>query len=84
MLFRSADVGSEFDLDVAVEHFQNPRDEDETHKMEIEYDRYEALIGEQDQTFEEGVSDIFETLTQYADTIEAHEDRFLPGVLVDE
>ncbi|PSP82785.1 UDP-sulfoquinovose synthase [Halobacteriales archaeon QS_6_64_34] len=79
-----AEVGGEFDLDVAVEHFQNPRDEDETHKMEIEYDRYEALIGEQDQTFEEGVSDIFETLTQYADTIEAHEDRFLPGVLVDE
>jgi nucleoside-diphosphate-sugar epimerase len=79
-----AEVGEEFDLDVAVEHFQNPRDEDETHKMEIEYDRYEALIGEQDQTFEEGVSDIFETLTQYADTIEAHEDRFLPGVLVDE
>ncbi|MBX0287803.1 NAD-dependent epimerase/dehydratase family protein [Haloarcula salinisoli] len=79
-----ADVGSEFDLDVAVEHFENPRDEDETHKMEIEYDRYEALIGEQDQTFEEGVEDIFETLTSYADTIEAHEDRFLPGVLVDE
>ena len=79
-----ADVGGEFDLDVAVEHFENPRDEDETHKMEIEKAQYMDLIGEQDQTFEEGVADIFETLTTYADTIEAHEDRFLPGVLVDE
>jgi nucleoside-diphosphate-sugar epimerase len=79
-----AEVGSEFDLDVAVEHFENPRDEDETHKMEIENDRYAELIGGQDQTFEDGVVDIFETLTRYADTIEAHEDRFLPGVLAEE
>jgi nucleoside-diphosphate-sugar epimerase len=79
-----ADVGSEFDLDVAVEHFENPRDEDETHKMEIENDRYADLIGGQDQTFEEGVRDIFETLTRYDDTIASYEDRFLPGVLVDE
>jgi len=76
-----ADVGSEFDLDVDVEHFENPRDEDETHKMEIEDDRYADLIGEQAQSFEDGVQDIFGTLTRYADTIEAHEDRFLPGVL---
>ena len=79
-----ADVGGKFELDVAVEHFENPRDEDETHKMEIEKAQYMDLIGEQDQTFEEGVADIFETVTSYATTIEAHEDRFLPGVLVDE
>ncbi|WP_324664191.1 NAD-dependent epimerase/dehydratase family protein [Haloarcula sediminis] len=79
-----ADVGEQFDLDVAVEHFENPRDEDETHKMEIEKDQYMDLIGEQDQTFEDGVADIFETLTSHAGTIESHEDRFLPGVLVDE
>ncbi|MBX0325396.1 NAD-dependent epimerase/dehydratase family protein [Halomicroarcula sp. F13] len=76
-----ADVGSEFELDVAVEHFENPRDEDETHKMEIENERYDDLIGGQAQTFEEGVEDIFETLTRYTETIESHEDRFLPGVL---
>ena len=76
-----ADVGDEFDLDVAVEHFENPRDEDETHKMEIENDRYMEVIGEQAQDFEGGVRDIFETLTRYTETIEAHEDRFLPGVL---
>ncbi len=76
-----ADVGSEYDLDVAVEHFENPRDEDETHKMEIENDRYADLIGGQSQSVEDGVDDIFGTLTRYADTIEAHEDRFLPGVL---
>ncbi len=79
-----ADVGEQFDLDVAVEHFENPRDEDETHKMEIEKAKYMDLIDEQDQSFEEGVEDIFETLTSHAGTITAHEDRFLPGVLVDE
>jgi len=78
-----ADVGADHDLDVAVEHFENPRDEDETHKMEIENDRYLDVIGGQAQTFEEGVEDIFGTLTRYGDTIAAHEDRFLPGVLED-
>ncbi|MUV89461.1 NAD-dependent epimerase/dehydratase family protein [Halapricum sp. CBA1109] len=79
-----ADVGDEFDLDVAVEHFENPRDEDETHKMEIENDRYADLIGGQSTTFEEGIRDVFESLTEYAGRIEAREDRFLPGVLEDD
>jgi UDP-sulfoquinovose synthase len=78
-----AEVGAEHGLDVAVEHFENPRDEDETHKMEIGNDRYLDVIGSQAQTFQEGVEDIFGTLTRYEDTIAAHEDRFLPGVLED-
>jgi UDP-sulfoquinovose synthase len=76
-----ADVGADYDLDVAVEHFENPREEDETHKMEIENDRYLDLIGGQRQSFEEGVDDVLGTLTPRADRIAAHEDRFLPGVL---
>ncbi|MEF8977131.1 MAG: NAD-dependent epimerase/dehydratase family protein [Halapricum sp.] len=76
-----AEVAADYDLDVEVEHFENPRDEDETHKMEIENDRYLDLIDGQDQTFAEGIEDVFATLTEYADRIEAHEDRFLPGVL---
>jgi len=76
-----ADVGAEHGHDVAVEHFENPRDEDETHKMEIDDDRYASLIDGQSQTFESGIQDVFTTLTEYADTIEAHEDRFLPDVL---
>jgi len=78
-----AEVGADHDLDVSVEHFENPRDEDETHKMEIENDRYLEAIGGQSQSFEEGVADVMGTLTRYADTIAAHEDRFLPGVLED-
>ena len=78
-----ANVGGGHGLDVAVEHFENPRDEDETHKMEIANDRYLELTGGQTQSFEAGVEDIFGTLTRYADTIAAHEDRFLPGVLED-
>jgi nucleoside-diphosphate-sugar epimerase len=78
-----AEVGSEYELDVDVEHFENPRDEDETHKMEIENARYLDLIDGQAVSFDEGVTDIFATLTRYQDTIAAHEDRFLPGVLED-
>ncbi|UTF54805.1 NAD-dependent epimerase/dehydratase family protein [Natronosalvus rutilus] len=78
-----ADVSDEFDLDVAVEHFENPRDEDETHKMEIENDRYMDLIGEQRQTFEEGIRQVLNTLVDRQETITAYEDRFLPGVLDD-
>ncbi|WP_302081544.1 NAD-dependent epimerase/dehydratase family protein [Salinibaculum rarum] len=76
-----ADAGDAYDLDVAVEHFENPRDEDETHKMEIENDRYEEVIGGQAQSFEAAMDDVLASLTRYADVIEAHEDRFLPGVL---
>jgi nucleoside-diphosphate-sugar epimerase len=75
------EVAREFGYDGEVMHVDNPRDEDETHQMEIENDRYMSLIGEQRATFEEGVRDVFETLTEYEDTIVSHEDRFLPGVL---
>jgi UDP-sulfoquinovose synthase len=79
-----ADVSDEYDLDVAVEHFENPRDEDETHKMEIENDRYVDLIGGQSTTFEEGVRSILGTLNEFDDTITTNEDRFLPGVLTED
>ncbi|WP_158855683.1 NAD-dependent epimerase/dehydratase family protein [Halorhabdus sp. CUG00001] len=79
-----AEVAGEYELDVAVEHFENPRDEDETHKMEIENDRYADLIDGQGTTFEEGVRSILGTLLEYDDRIGAHEDRFLPGVLTDD
>lgn len=78
-----AETGADFDLDVDVEHFENPRDEDETHKMVIEHDRYDDLIGEQRQSFSEGVTDIFETLVRRRETVTAYEDRFLPSVLAD-
>ncbi|APE95357.1 NAD-dependent epimerase/dehydratase family protein [Halodesulfurarchaeum formicicum] len=78
-----ADVAGEFGYDVAVEHFENPRDEDETHEMEIENDRYLDLIDEQRVTFEEGMRETIGTISEYEEIITAHEDRFLPGVLED-
>ena len=78
-----ADVAGEFGYDVAVEHFENPRDEDETHQMEIENDRYMDLIDGQSVTFEEGMRETIGTISEHEDTITAHEDRFLPGVLED-
>ncbi|MFB6084992.1 MAG: NAD-dependent epimerase/dehydratase family protein [Halorientalis sp.] len=78
-----ADAAADHDRTVEVEHFENPRDEDETHAMEIENDRYLSLIDGQDQTFAEGMDDVLGTLLEYEDRIAAHEDRFLPGVLED-
>jgi nucleoside-diphosphate-sugar epimerase len=78
-----AAVGEEFGLDAEVEHFENPREEKEDHRMRIDNDRFMDLVGEQRQTLEEGVRDVLRTLTEYEDRIAAHEDRFLPGVLTD-
>jgi nucleoside-diphosphate-sugar epimerase len=76
-----ASVGSDHDLDVAVEHFENPREEDETHRMEIANDRYADLIGERRMGFEEGMAEVMDALYERRGTISAHEDRFLPDVL---
>jgi UDP-sulfoquinovose synthase len=74
-------VGADHGLDVSVEHFENPRDEDETHRMAIENDRYMNLIGEQRTAFEAGIEDVLTTLLDRRETVEAYEDRFLPDVL---
>jgi nucleoside-diphosphate-sugar epimerase len=79
-----AEVGAEFDLDAEVKHYENPRNEDEEHKMEMENDRFLELVGGQKQTLEEGIRDVLGTLVEEQDRIAAHEDRFLPGVLTDE
>ena len=78
-----ADVATEFGYGTDVEHFENPRDEDETHQMEIENENYLDLIDGQSTSFEEGVREIFQSLDPHAERIAAYEDRFLPGVLED-
>jgi nucleoside-diphosphate-sugar epimerase len=79
-----AEVGAEFDLDAEVKHYENPRNEDESHKMEMENDRFLKLVGGQRQELEAGIRDVLETLVEERDRVESHEDRFLPGVLTDE
>jgi nucleoside-diphosphate-sugar epimerase len=76
-----ASVGSESGFDASIEHFENPREEDETHQMEIENARYIELIGDQRVDFEAGMDDVFDVFTARSDVIEAHEDCFLPDVL---
>lgn len=78
-----AEVGSEFDLDVEVTHVENPREEDEEHQMEMDNERFHELIEGPQQTLEEGIRDILETLVEHRDRITSHEDRFLPGILRD-
>jgi nucleoside-diphosphate-sugar epimerase len=79
-----AEVGTEFELDPEVKHYENPRDEDEQHKMEMENDAFIELVGGQRQTLEEGIRDVLGTLVEERDRITAHEDRFLPGVLTND
>ena len=79
-----AEVGDEFELDAEVKHYENPRNEDEEHKMEMENSAFLALVGGQRQSLEEGIRDVLGTLVDEQDRIAAHEDRFLPGVLTDE
>ena len=76
-----AEVAQAHGLDTEVTHVENPRDEDETHKMEIENDRYIDLIGDQRVDFEGGVRDAISSLVEYQDVVKAHEDRFLPDAL---
>ncbi|TKX61648.1 NAD-dependent epimerase/dehydratase family protein [Halorubrum sp. ASP1] len=79
-----AKVGAEFDLDAEVKHYENPREEDEEHKMEMENERFLDLVGGQRQELESGIRDVLRTLVEEQERIAAHEDRFLPGVLADE
>jgi UDP-sulfoquinovose synthase len=76
-----AEVGAEYDLDITVEHVENPREEDETHKMEIEHAKYDGLIDGQSVDFETGMREVLDAMVRRRDVITAHEDRFLPDVL---
>lgn len=79
-----AEVGEKFGLGAEVKHYENPRNEDEEHKMEMENEAFRDLIGEQRQTIEERVRDILGTLIDERERITAHEDRFPSGVLTDD
>jgi len=79
-----AEVGEEFGIDADVEHFENPREEDEEHEMEMDTDAFADLVGGIDQELEAGIRDTLESLVDYENRITAREDRFLPGVLTEE
>ncbi|HET7322832.1 MAG TPA: NAD-dependent epimerase/dehydratase family protein, partial [Halococcus sp.] len=78
-----AEVAREYDLGVSVEHVENPREEDETHKMEIAHEKYDGLIDGQSVDFEAGMHDVLDAMSSQKEVITAHEDRFLPDVLED-
>jgi nucleoside-diphosphate-sugar epimerase len=78
-----ADVAAEFGIDADVEHFENPREEKEEHKMEMENDAFLDLVGGQRQELEAGIRDTVESLVAHEGRITAREDRFLPGVLTE-
>jgi len=79
-----ADVAAEYGIDASVEHFENPRDEDETHKMKIENQKYDTLIGGQSVSFESGMRDMLDVMTERSGLVTAHDDLFLPSVIESE
>jgi nucleoside-diphosphate-sugar epimerase len=78
-----ADVAAEFGIDADVEHFENPREEDEERKMEMENGAFLELLGGQKQELEAGIRDTLKSLVAHEDRITTREDRFLPGVLTE-
>jgi hypothetical protein len=78
-----AGVAAEFGIDADVEHFENPREEDEEHKMEMENGAFLELLGGQKQELEAGIRDTLKSLVAHEDRITTREDRFLPGVLTE-
>jgi UDP-sulfoquinovose synthase len=71
-------------FDTEVKHYENPRDEKEDHKMEVENQEFMELLGDQEQEVEEGIGDIIDSISDHSDRIRSYDDRFLPGVLTEE
>ena len=75
------DVAEGHGLETEVVHIDNPREEDETHAMEIDNDGFGALLGGEAQALTDGIADIFASVLPHRGRVVSHEDRFLPESL---
>ncbi|MDY6789352.1 MAG: NAD-dependent epimerase/dehydratase family protein, partial [Candidatus Nanohaloarchaea archaeon] len=76
-----AEEAQDLGLDTEVKHYENPRDEKEEHKMEVDNDKFMEVLGKQKQKLHSGISDILKQLKKQRRRIKSHKDRFLPSVL---
>lgn len=75
------DVAQGHGLETEVVHIENPREEDETHAMEIDNDGFSALLDGEAQSLTDGIADIFASVLPHRGRVVSHEDRFLPESL---
>jgi len=70
-------VGERLKLYVEVKHIPNPRVEKEEHKMTINTDKFQKLLGKSKYNIESGIYQIINSLLPYKDLIARYKDRFL-------
>lgn len=77
------ELAEEFGLDAEIERYENPRDQHETHQVEIENDLLIGVMGAQLQTLEASVRETLDSPVENRDRIIAQQDRFVHGVLTE-
>jgi len=70
-------AGKRLELHVEIEHIPNPRVEKEEHKMAINTDKFQKLLGNPKYNIESGIYQIINSLLPYKDLMAQYKDRFL-------
>ena len=70
-------AGKRLELHVEIEHIPNPRVEKEEHKMVINTDKFQKLLGKPKYDIGSGIYQTINSLLPYKDLIAQYKDRFL-------
>ena len=70
-------AGEQLKLPIEIKHIPNPRVEKEEHKMIINTDKFQKLLGKPKYNIESGIYQVLNSLLPYKDVIAQHKDRFL-------
>ena len=70
-------AGKRLELHVEIENISNPRVEKEEHKMAINTDKFQKLLGNPKYNIESGIYQIINSLLPYKDLMAQYKDRFL-------
>jgi len=70
-------AGEQLKLPVEIKHIPNPRVEKEEHKMVINTDKFQKLLGKPKYNIESGIYQALNSLLPYKDVISQYKNRFL-------
>jgi nucleoside-diphosphate-sugar epimerase len=70
-------AGKRLELHVEIEHIPNPRVEKEEHKMVINTDKFQKLLGKPKYDIDSGIYQTINSLLPYKDLIAQYKDTFL-------
>jgi nucleoside-diphosphate-sugar epimerase len=70
-------AGKRLELHVEIEHIPNPRVEKEEHKMVINTDKFQKLLGKPRYDIDSGIYQTINSLLPYKDLIAQYKDTFL-------